>query len=1218
MYRFAVAFVLLSLLFTAAAQATTIVLPTDAQLIAKTPVIVEGTVHSTRAVDRAGAIWTETSIDVTRTLRGDVSGSITVAEIGGEVGDRVTKVFGSPEFNVGEHVLLFLAPERGELRTVDLFVGKFTRGTTEDGRELWLRSDSDQPVRLVDGSFRPLKLPNMQRDAAGFETFVRDRVRGAAGNFDYFIENPALARAPRSRNSGELGGISADFTLIGEPTVYRWFMFDRGEAAQWVSHGTQPGYGDGGISEVKTALSAWTGYAGAKILYSYAGAASGSPAGLSRTNGVNEVLLNDPLSEITGTFNSSTGGVVGQGGFNGVRSGGNWTAPFAADAAHPGGTLRAIEIVEANLTIQDGVSPANRISSTRLAEIVSHEFGHTLGFGHSDDGTALMYSSVTGAGPSLRADDQLAARWLYPSGIATPQPQPLPAAPSGLTATLSGSNITLQWNDNATNETLQSIYTATASGTFGKSGDVGAGVKSATLSGFGSGSYRFYVTASNSGGESAASNIATITIGGTVSAAFSFTPQLGTAGTTTFTFYDESTGSVTSRLWNFGDGATSTSAVATHLYTKSGQYPVTLTVYGSGGTQSQTTRTVTVDAAPAASFSWSPAAPTTDDNIAFYDQSSGGVTSWQWSFGDGGTSQAQNPVRRFAQPGNWTVTLTVYRNGQSASTSRSVSVVAATPALPPVEARFDMSSTTATAAAPVSFTDRSTGTPTSWSWSFGDGSTSTAQSPVHTFAAAGTYNVTLTARNALTSSTTSRTMTILPQVHPFRSLVSVTTQTVGVGGTTWRTELSIFNAGDGTSVDLVFIPGAGGAVLTRSLYLGARQSLTYGNTALDLFGLSTGAGALAIEASSTSSTPQLKVSSRTYTGGMTGTYGQSVPDVAGDGMGSTLYLTGIQSNAAFRTNVGIVNRSDATVNTTLALVDAAGNTIATTQVNVAPRNFQQAALATYFPQTAGRSYDVLSMNVTAAASGAISVYASVVDNRTQDPVYIQGTPARSDASLVIPAVGRSAGANGTYWRSDVTMYNPTSSRLGIVLKYLVAGADNRNPTTRTLAIEPRQTTTLADVLAQMGIESGTGALELSWFATSGPVVTSRTYTTTSGSGTYGQSIDPVGAFATEVAVPGLRSDSEYRSNVGFVNSASTPMTVRVQLLAAAGYEIASTWITLAPKSQVQYAVTSLFPSIGTSAGSFTMSARGDVSGALFAYASMVDNGSGDPVFFAGR
>ena len=48
----------------------------------------------------------------------------------------------------------------------------------------------------------------------------------------------------------------------------------------------------------------------------------------------------------------------------------------------------------------------------------------------------------------------------------------------------------------------------------------------------------------------------------------------------------------------------------------------------------------------------------------------------------------------------------------------------------------------------VNFTDLSTGTPTTWAWSFGDGGTDTVQNPSHTYAAAGTYSVTLVATGA--------------------------------------------------------------------------------------------------------------------------------------------------------------------------------------------------------------------------------------------------------------------------------------------------------------------------------------------------------------------------------------------------------------------------------------------------------------------------------------
>ena len=72
-------------------------------------------------------------------------------------------------------------------------------------------------------------------------------------------------------------------------------------------------------------------------------------------------------------------------------------------------------------------------------------------------------------------------------------------------------------------------------------------------------------------------------------------------------------------------------------------------------------------------------------------------------------------------------------------------------------AGFTAAPTSGPAPLAVQFTDTSTGSPTSWAWDFGDGTTSTAQNPSHTYAAAGTYSVTLTATNALGANTATKT-----------------------------------------------------------------------------------------------------------------------------------------------------------------------------------------------------------------------------------------------------------------------------------------------------------------------------------------------------------------------------------------------------------------------------------------------------------------------------
>jgi PKD repeat protein len=61
---------------------------------------------------------------------------------------------------------------------------------------------------------------------------------------------------------------------------------------------------------------------------------------------------------------------------------------------------------------------------------------------------------------------------------------------------------------------------------------------------------------------------------------------------------------------------------------------------------------------------------------------------------------------------------------------------------------------------PAQLTDTSTGSPTSWSWTFGDDGASSSRNPAHTWGAAGSYTVTLTASNASGSSTASRTVNV--------------------------------------------------------------------------------------------------------------------------------------------------------------------------------------------------------------------------------------------------------------------------------------------------------------------------------------------------------------------------------------------------------------------------------------------------------------------------
>jgi PKD repeat protein len=83
-----------------------------------------------------------------------------------------------------------------------------------------------------------------------------------------------------------------------------------------------------------------------------------------------------------------------------------------------------------------------------------------------------------------------------------------------------------------------------------------------------------------------------------------------------------------------------------------------------------------------ASFSFSPSSPAPNQAVAFTDSSTGSPTSWQWSFGDGGTSTVQNPSHTFVGAGSYSVTLTAGNASGSDTASRTVPVSSTSDILP--------------------------------------------------------------------------------------------------------------------------------------------------------------------------------------------------------------------------------------------------------------------------------------------------------------------------------------------------------------------------------------------------------------------------------------------------------------------------------------------------------------------------------------------------------
>jgi len=160
-------------------------------------------------------------------------------------------------------------------------------------------------------------------------------------------------------------------------------------------------------------------------------------------------------------------------------------------------------------------------------------------------------------------------------------------------------------------------------------------------------------------------------------------------------------------------------------------------------------------AVPVADFEATPTSGVAPLAVQFTDLSSGGPTSWLWTFGDGTTSTQQSPLKSYSAAGTYTVSLKATNSLGTNTYTRSGYVQVANP-LPPVA---DFSGTPLAGFAPlqVAFSDLSSNGPTSWLWTFGDGTTSTVRNPVKTYTTPGVYAVSLQASNISGSNTRVRT-----------------------------------------------------------------------------------------------------------------------------------------------------------------------------------------------------------------------------------------------------------------------------------------------------------------------------------------------------------------------------------------------------------------------------------------------------------------------------
>ncbi len=268
-------------------------------------------------------------------------------------------------------------------------------------------------------------------------------------------------------------------------------------------------------------------------------------------------------------------------------------------------------------------------------------------------------------------------------------------------------------------------------------------------------------------------------------------------------FINQSSGNITNFTWSFGDGGSSAEANPIYTFRSAGVFYVTLQVTGPGGTSNVIQQiNVQTPSAPVAAFTQDTTSGPSPLTVKFTNQSTGIITSYNWSFGDGQTSTDPNPTHQFVAVGTYNVILGLVGPGGTSFVTRKITVQ--DPVVPPPVAVFAPDKTTGNIPLVVQFANQSTGQITSFAWDFGDGQTSVEKNPVHTFTTAGEFTVKLTAIGPGGQNTTQLKITA---VKPPDAPVAAFAQSTASGNTPLTVQFTNKSTGQITSYNWNFGDG---------------------------------------------------------------------------------------------------------------------------------------------------------------------------------------------------------------------------------------------------------------------------------------------------------------------------------------------------------------------------------------------------------------------------
>ena len=657
-----------AVLTTATASATSIVPPENLGELARgSDAVVLALAGGSSVVSAGPLLFTVTNFRVEESVAGGLGPNdrIAVRVPGGELGGWTWAVPGSPHFQPGEAYLLFLhANGMGQWLPQAAAYGLLERVRGRDGTSLLapLPEMADVETFPRPDGILPEEVGTYQ------ETLVLPQLRAVAAGRASWSAAGVLARPNQLPLAASIQGTPPSAcTYITGTTPYARWPYNTASPPGQVNIYYSPSGGDtsaacaasaGCAPQLQGAVGMWMGIPSTSLNLAYAGLTtipfsctkcmSGTDPVPCSTDFPNAgaVIFNDPCNEVPPG--------------NELAFGGPWWGPqHTFDGTTWYSIVSQFVVVSATASSSTG-------SLTGYQEMLAHELGHGIGFGHfTSDPYSVMYPYCCNA---IDATDRTCAQYTYPAAGPTPTPTWTPTygpTPTPTRTPTPGPSPTPTWTPTygptpTPTPTTPSAVPSAPTGVSASDGAFSDRVRVTWNASFGADAYQVWRNTTN--------NVST--------AAY--------LGALTGTLFDDTTVSpgVTYYFWVRAHNGAGWSAYSAPDTGFAGASSPTPTPTGPPPTPTAPLPTPTptptgpmpTPSVLTASFTVSSAAPYAGSAVQFTDTSAGVPRSWQWTFGDGACSTNRNPSHAYARRGAYTVTLRVGNGTITSQAAHTITV----------------------------------------------------------------------------------------------------------------------------------------------------------------------------------------------------------------------------------------------------------------------------------------------------------------------------------------------------------------------------------------------------------------------------------------------------------------------------------------------------------------------------------------------------------------